>query len=154
MTAQCLWEDWLCLNWGGREILSVGLKSIYHPVCVCVSNRRPADKVGDAIPAVRRRKEVNTHKHTHTEKHKPEARESRWALSQAAKQITSRYDICRQADRGGRSVPAGTEQQLTAPAPGMSSPSPRDIAREWLKVRDTTETGISTVRCVLMQTAL
>lgn len=76
--------------------------------------------------------------HTHTRIHtytQTRRRVSRWALSQAAKQITSRYDIYRQADRGGRSVPAGREQQLTAPSPGISPPS-WERERLRLKVRD------------------
>lgn len=79
----------------------------------------------------------HTHTHSITQSRR---RVSRWALSQAAKQITSRYDICRQADRGGRSVPAGREQQLAAPSPGISSPS-------WQRERETwkwrRETGIN-----------
>lgn len=61
---------------------------------------------------------VNTHTHrlpqtANTQAHKHTQRAGgAWALSQAAKQITSRFDICRQADRGGRFVPAGREQRL------------------------------------------
>ena len=86
-------------------------------VCVSVCNCRAADEKGDAIPAVKKA----THTHTDAPKRMQSRRRiNRWALSQGAKQITSRYDICRQADRGGRSVPAGREQQLTAPSPGIS----------------------------------
>lgn len=81
----------------------------------------------------------HTHTHSITQSRR---RVSRWALSQAAKQITSRYDICRQADRGGRSVPAGREQQLAAPSPGISSPS-RERERHGSEGERRALTGVS-----------